>query len=576
MAALIVTTPSYQCSSRMAVAAVQSGATGVFDPGQFPLTPIARKEILNLAAVCQTTTSQKNRSQKNRSQDTAAPGNISETEATAHTPSSLRNASWGLLWRPGYGDTKELVAAVDEFGPHLIYLSEVSTAEIRELVTLFNQRFGGCGTERGIRKNKRRPLVLAECTTCQDAIDLESSVDGLVLTGNESGGPVGTDSSFILAQKVFAREPQTPCYVRGGMGPDTAAAVVFRGAAGIVISETIWGCRDADDDVARRVFWSGLDGTETQIVESKRGPNRVALNLSSDALRRRETIPVANPSDPIDGPDSNDRSENGEYVPLGQEIGFSGLLASNNESIREVLNTYRERIRNSIDSVQGSSPFSPGSPSNRFAAIHGLRIPVLQGPMTRVSDSPQFARAIQQDGALPFIALSLATESQADELLETSARELSGKSWGVGILGFVPADLREKQLAAIRRHQPTHVIIAGGRPQQALELESAGIATFVHVPSPGLLKSFLDAGCRRFIFEGRECGGHVGPRSSFVLWQQAIEILRRQPESRLREIQVVFAGGIHDKHSLPWSRQCACRCCGWVSRWGCLWERLTF
>ncbi|HZS93651.1 MAG TPA: beta-ketoacyl synthase N-terminal-like domain-containing protein, partial [Chloroflexota bacterium] len=70
--------------------------------------------------------------------------------------------------------------------------------------------------------------------------------------------------------------------------------------------------------------------------------------------------------------------------------------------------------------------------------------------------------------------------------------------------------------------------------------------------SPDLLDSFLRAGSRRFIFEGNECGGHIGPRSSFVLWEEMIAVLldhidnRRVPGS---DCHVVFAGGIHDARS---------------------------
>lgn len=51
-------------------------------------------------------------------------------------------------------------------------------------------------------------------------------------------------------------------------------------------------------------------------------------------------------------------------------------------------------------------------------------------------------------------------------------------------------------------------------------------------------------------WRGGECGGHVGPRSSFLLWEQAVEVLlgaidRGIPE----EIHVAFAGGIHDGRS---------------------------
>ena len=34
---------------------------------------------------------------------------------------------------------------------------------------------------------------------------------------------------------------------------------------------------------------------------------------------------------------------------------------------------------------------------------------------------------------------------------------------------------------------------------------------------------FLRMARVRFVFEGRECGGHVGPRSSFVLWETMVE-----------------------------------------------------
>ena len=45
------------------------------------------------------------------------------------------------------------------------------------------------------------------------------------------------------------------------------------------------------------------------------------------------------------------------------------------------------------------------------------------------------------------------------------------------------------------------------------------------MPSTGLLDRFLKDGDRKFVFEGRECGGHVDPRSSFALWDAQIESL---------------------------------------------------
>ena len=60
-------------------------------------------------------------------------------------------------------------------------------------------------------------------------------------------------------------------------------------------------------------------------------------------------------------------------------------------------------------------------------------------------------------------------------------------------------------------------------------------------------KSRCRQGDRRFVFEGFECGGHIGPRSSFVLWESQIETLLTH--GSLDELSILFAGGIHDDRS---------------------------
>ena len=120
-------------------------------------------------------------------------------------------------------------------------------------------------------------------------------------------------------------------------------------------------------------------------------------------------------------------------------------------------------------------------------------------------------------------------------------------SSGVAWLGFVPAELRAEQLDVVHEVAPPHALIAGGRPSQATPLEASGISTYLHVPSPGLLDRFLKDGARKFVFEGRECGGHVGPRSSFALWDAQIDRLLQVDDPE--HLQVLFAGGIHDARS---------------------------
>ena len=111
--------------------------------------------------------------------------------------------------------------------------------------------------------------------------------------------------------------------------------------------------------------------------------------------------------------------------------------------------------------------------------------------MTRVSDRAEFAAAVAEGGALPFLALALMRGPEVDALLTDSARLLEGRPWGVGILGFVPPELRAEQLEVIRAHRPPFALIAGGRPDQARALEAEGITTYLHVPSPGLLELYL-------------------------------------------------------------------------------------
>ncbi|WP_340685565.1 SDR family oxidoreductase [Amycolatopsis coloradensis] len=188
----------------------------------------------------------------------------------------------------------------------------------------------------------------------------------------------------------------------------------------------------------------------------------------------------------------------------------------------------------------------PADRGERLCRTLGTRLPVVQGPMTRVSDQPGFAAAVAANDGFPFVAVATANGAKTAELLGRTAGALGERPWGAGILGFVPEALRAEQLAAIRAARPRCVLIAGGKPAQAKTLEADGIATFLHVPSPILLRQFLDAGIRRFVFEGAECGGHIGPRSSFVLWEQQLDVLR---EHGADDVEVLFAGGIHDARS---------------------------
>nr|MDT0666795.1 hypothetical protein [Micromonospora sp. DSM 115978] len=125
------------------------------------------------------------------------------------------------------------------------------------------------------------------------------------------------------------------------------------------------------------------------------------------------------------------------------------------------------------------------------------------------------------------------------------------------MLGFAPEELRSAQFEVLRRVRPPVVVVAGGRPSQAAALEADGIRVFLHVPSPVLLRQFLADGARRLVFEGRECGGHVGPRASLALWDAQVAGLLaigeglpvRDRAGFFGSLDVLFAGGVHDEGS---------------------------
>ena len=202
-------------------------------------------------------------------------------------------------------------------------------------------------------------------------------------------------------------------------------------------------------------------------------------------------------------------------------------------------------VESAIRAVRTATAERASEQDSPLCRTLGCALPVVQGPMTRVSDQPEFAAAVAEADGFPFVAVATADGPRTEDLLRRTAERLGGRPWGAGLLGFLDSDLMERQLAAVKAARPRCALLAGGKVAQAKALEADGIATYVHAPSPILLKQFLDAGLRRFVFEGAECGGHIGPRPSFVLWEQQLDVLRGYGAG----VEVLFAGGVHDARS---------------------------
>ncbi|WP_245982487.1 type I polyketide synthase [Lentzea flaviverrucosa] len=351
--------------------------------------------------------------------------------------------------------------------------------------------------------------VLAVITSVAEAVAaIEFGATGLIAKGAESGGRVGGSPAFVLLQQVLALT-DLPVWVAGSIGPDTAAAAVAGGARGVVLEGQLTLVAEVRKHISGEIVNAVrmMDGADTVVNDGLR------VHVRQNALE------------------------------IGQEGSLADSYRTSFGTVGGVVGAIQRGMRDNLTlagehrSIRSGGPFCDRVP--------GLRYPIAQGPMTRVSDQPAFAAAVAEGGALPFLALALMEGPAVRALLDHTAAKLGERPWGVGLLGFAPADLRARQMEAVLAVRPKYAIVAGGTPAQARELEDAGIEAFLHVPSPALLRRFLDEGARKFVFEGSECGGHTGPRTSFTLWQQQIDVLR----GREKDVVALFAGGIHDARS---------------------------
>ncbi|HEY3691199.1 MAG TPA: SDR family NAD(P)-dependent oxidoreductase [Pseudonocardiaceae bacterium] len=399
-----------------------------------------------------------------------------------------------------------------------------------------------------------------EATTLDEALLATAlGFDGVIAKGHEAGGRVSDTTTFVLVQQ-FRSEIALPVWGQGGIGEHTAAACAAAGAAGVVLDAQLALTRESRLSDRVKAEIARMDGTETVCVGQQTG-QRWRLyerpgHTAAEALRQLERKLAAESSVAEDPGPSRAEALQARLAGLvgwagpdnawliGQDGAFAARLAGRFHTVGGVLEGLRQAVDSHLALAAAARPLAEHSP---LANSHGTRYPIVQGPMTRVSDVPAFAREVAQAGALPFLALALMRGPEVETLLRETQRELGDLPWGAGILGFVPHELRAEQMAVLERYPPSFALIAGGRTDQAVRLERDGIPAYLHVPSPGLLKLFTAAGARRFVFEGRECGGHVGPRTSFVLWNTMIDVLLESvPPDDLPDCHLLFAGGVHD------------------------------
>ncbi|MBE0477960.1 nitronate monooxygenase, partial [Candidatus Aerophobetes bacterium] len=492
---IIALTPAHVLDPQIAIAAIRAGKIGILDLGYKDNKEVMR-ETLSLL-----------------------------------TQFARRDTGWGIRW-----DTLgEKIRSVSN-------LQEIIKEPVPVLV------LGGIEleSEQAAQELKKARLlaqkILIEACSLKEAEAFQSAgYDGLIIKGNEAGGRVGSESSFILLQKLY-KKISIPYWIQGGIGLYTSAAALVAGARGVVLCEQLWLTKESPFSSYDRMIWEKTDGTETICIGQENKWFRCFKHSGKIKLRQLEVSLTKNLNwqkklnSYLLAPDGE------PIVALGQDIAFAGNLAKRFATVGCVLTAMQNAITNNIKRAKEGALFTANSPLSK---AHNTFYPIVQGPMARISDTVSFCEAVAKSGALPFLSIGLMQKSELQSLLAQTKKRMGNFPWGVGILGFLPPELRKEQSKLICKTAPPFAIIAGGYPAQAKELEAHNIATYLHVPSPALLETFIRDGARKFIFEGRESGGHVGPLASFILWEKAIDVLLQSGIEDFEKVQILFAGGIH-------------------------------
>ncbi len=456
--------------------------------------------------------------------------------------------AYGLKVRAGQNELLGQLLPQLSPPPHTLIITGHDEAQIQQMVALAQQH---------------QVRVLLEVTSLSQArLGAQLGVAGLIAKGYEAGGQVGEETTFILLQ-LLRKNLSLPVYAQGGIGKYTVAACFVAGAAGVVLDSQLLLARESRLPARVKEIIASMDGSETVCLGRELGemyrfyetPGLEVPAATRTALADLATVELS-PAAKITawrqtlaekvGWHSVDKN----ILLLGQDAAFAAPLAQKYHTVSGIIDGMRESIETHVGIAQNQQPLAKNS---SLAQSHGTPYAIVQGPMAHVTDQPAFALAVAKAGALPFLALADKDRRDILPLLNETNRLLRDHPWGVGFHSSGSAALRQEQLDAVLQIKPNFALVGGEQSDQALSLEKQGIATYLQVSSPDLLGKLLQQGVKRFLFEGSEGSGTIGPYTSFVLWNMMVSTLlgylTENREVYTPDYHILFAGGIHDATS---------------------------
>lgn len=245
--------------------------------------------------------------------------------------------------------------------------------------------------------------VLAQVTSLEDAeAAAQLGADGLVVKGNESGGPVGEETTFILLQRIVPKT-SLPVWARGGIGLHTAAACLTVGVVGVLLDWQLALCAESELPAGVKARVARMDGSETAVL-GQDSPQRYRVYarpgetayFSLKGFEESRALHAA--SDPATRAAWKKAVESklgtgDNLLLIGQDAAFAAPLAENHRTVKGICQAISRQARSQCRTASRLQALRSGGP---LAQSHGTRYPIVQGPMTRVSDRAEFALAVAE------------------------------------------------------------------------------------------------------------------------------------------------------------------------------------
>ncbi len=501
-----------------------------------------------------------------------SPGRVDAAAAIA----ACRAGARGALDLEYAGDAKqarEQIARFAQFttGALGIKIAPTGLLSVEQLLELTSGRLGWvllAGGEELALPGWIAPLKAAGIEVLCEAISVDEArravelgATGIVLKGSEAPGRIGNLPASELVQNWGQLATSTgvdaPYWVQGSIGLRTAAACQVAGARGVVLEDQLLLARESQLSDAARHRLEACDGTETHVLGMALGagyrlhnePGSRALVELEAALAEIEkgSLPASERAAAWRAAVRRVVIEHAgeELLLLGQDAALANNLAASCATVGGIVQQIAAEGERNLAVARRLNPLAAGAP---LAIEQQTRYPLVQCPLPGATATLDFAQVVATEGALPILALGQLRKADVTKLLREAASRLLASPWGVGLQGGIPAEIFAEQIAATLAARPKFALLAGGRFDHAKQLEKRGIATYLEVSSPEILRQSLRDGARRFVFAGGDTAGVASVPSTFLLWETlcdaALEFIGTS--QRGSELSIVLSGGIHD------------------------------